>query len=335
MPLSEVFMFRLPISAICLTLLALVALAPGLNAQLGTPTYSGPTMSELNPATNLPIQRLAPEDMVQLSVYESPEFSRSVRIGADGSIPLPMLKQRVHIAGLLPDEAATAVAAALKNEMLLVDPFVTMSVAEYHSRPVNVSGAVKMPIIFQAIGNVTLLDAISRAGGLSDTTAGPTIVVTRRDGPAGSQSVQRIPVKALLAGTDPALNLKLTGGEDVRVPPVETIIVQGSVAHPGVFPVLDPISINTVSSAIAQAQGLIQYADHKAFIYRVDDQGVKRTIKVPLWDILQNRKPDMILQARDTLYVPDSPKRRITQNTINSLTGVGASATTAAIYIAR
>jgi polysaccharide export outer membrane protein len=288
----------------------------------------------LNPLTNLPIQRLGPEDLVQLSVYDSPEFSRSVRIATDGTIRLPMLKQHVHIAGLLPDEAATAIADALRNEMLLVEPFVTVSIGEYHSRPVNVGGAVKVPIIFQAIGNVTVLDAISRAGGLADT-AGPVIIVTRPNGSPDSQSVQRIPVKALISGADPALNIKLTGGEEIRVPVVENIVVQGSVAHPGVFPVLDPISINTVSSAIAQAQGLIQYADHKAFIYRVDDQGVKHTIKVPLWDILQNKKPDMILQARDTLYVPDSPRRRITQNTINSLTGVGASATTAAIYVAR
>ncbi|HYA18552.1 MAG TPA: polysaccharide biosynthesis/export family protein [Bryobacteraceae bacterium] len=323
-------MHRFLLSAICLSLLAV-----GANAQVVSPPpvpYPGPTAAEQNPLTNLPIQRLGPEDLISLSVYDSPEFSRTVRVATNGTIRLPMLKAPVQVQGLLPDEAATAVSDALKKEQLLVDPFVTVSVSEYHSRPVNVAGAVKNPVIFQAIGNVTLLDALSRAGGLADT-AGPTIIVTRPNGSTDTQSVQRIPTKTLLAGTEPELNLKLTGGEEIRVPTMENIIVQGNVSKPGVYPVLDPLSLNTVTNAIAQAQGLAQYASHKAFIYRVDDQGVRHTIPVPLWDILQRRKPDMILQARDTLYIPDSPPRRIAQNTINSVTGVAGSAAVATIYV--
>lgn len=326
-------MQRLRLGVICLILGTI-----GLNAQVlsspGTTVYSGPTITELNPATNLPIQKLGAEDLVALSVYDSPEFSRTVRIGTDGTIRLPMLKSAIHVEGLLPDEAATAIANALKGAELLVDPFVTVSVSEYHSHPVNVGGAVKAPTIFQAIGKVSLLDAISRAGGLADT-AGPTIIVTRPNGSSDTPSVQRIPVKTLFAGTDPDLNIKLTGGEDIRVPIVENVIVQGNVVKPGVYPVLDPLALNTVTNAIAQAQGLAQYADHKAFIYRTDDQGVKHTIPVPLWDILQRRKPDMILQARDTLYIPDSPRRRIVQTAVNSATGVAGSAAVASIYVLR
>jgi polysaccharide export outer membrane protein len=326
-------MQRLPVGAICL-ILATVGLYGQVLSSPGATVYSGPTIAELNPATNLPIQKLGPEDLISLSVYDSPEFSRTVRLGTDGTIRLPMLKSSIHVAGLLPDEAATAIADALRSAQLLVDPFVTVSVSEYHSHPVNVGGAVKSPTIFQAIGQVSLLDAISRAGGLADT-AGPTIIVTRPNGSSETPSVQRIPVKTLLAGTDPELNIKLTGGEEIRVPVVDNVIVQGNVVKPGEYPVLDPLSLNTVTSAIAQAQGLAQYADHNAFIYRTDDQGVKHTIPVPLWDILQRRKPDMILQARDTLYIPDSPRRRITQTALNSVTGVAGSAVVASIYVLR
>jgi polysaccharide export outer membrane protein len=265
-----------------------------------------------NPATNLPMQRLGPEDL----------------------ITMPMVRQTIKVQGLFPSEAEKVIADVLKTENLLNDPFVTVAVAEYKSRPVNVVGAVKSPTIFQAVGSVSLLDALSRAGGVADN-AGPTVVITRPNGSSDAQLVQRIPVKLLMQGNDPELNLKLIGGEEIRVPIVDTVIVQGNVVHPGVFPVLDPISMNTVISAIAQAQGLSQYADHKAYIFRVDEQGVKHTINVPLWDILQRKKPDVILQARDTLYIPDSPKRRITQTTISTMTGLGSSAATAAIYVAR
>jgi hypothetical protein len=58
-------------------------------------------------------------------------------------------------------------------------------------------------------------------------------------------------------------------------------------------------------------------------------------ITVDLGKIQARKKPDITLQAKDILYVPDSSGRRITQTTINSLTGVGAGAVTASIYVLR
>ena len=79
---------------------------------------------------------------------------------------------------------------------ILVDPIVKITVVEYHSRPISVMGAVRRPITFQADGVVTLLDALSRAEGLTDD-AGPEILVTQND------AVHHIPVKKLLDGADP------------------------------------------------------------------------------------------------------------------------------------
>ena len=281
---------------------------------------------------NLPAQRVGgPEDLITVNVYDSPEFTRSVRVALDGSIRLPMMKKTIPVAGLMPDEIAERIVDALKREQLLVDPYVTVNIAEYHSRPVNVTGAVRNPINFQAVGSLTLLDALARAGGvLTSEAAGADIIVTRENGAAG-QSVQRIPVKALMSGADPDLNLKLTGGEEILVPEVGKIVVEGNVAKPGIYPVLDPLSTNTVMTAIAQAGGLAQFADHVAYIIRTDDQGNVHRIQVPLWDIQNRKKPDITLQARDTLQVPDSPKRRITQQVITTASGVGAAVTTGVV----
>jgi polysaccharide export outer membrane protein len=292
---------------------------------------SGP---DLNPSANLPFQPVGPEDLLGLQVYDAPEFTRTVRVSKEGLIRLPMLKNQIRVQGLLPNEIEVLVKEALEREQLFVDPFVTVNIVEYHSRPISVTGAVRSPTIFQAIGNVTLLDALARAGGLAPEQAGPEIVVTKPNGDTNTQSIQRIPVKALFAGSDPELNLKLTGGEEIRVPDVGKIIVSGSVLHPGPVPVLDGAA-NTVTTAIAQAQGTIQYYNHTVYIFRPDDKGAMHEIKVDLGKILARKAPDVTLQAKDVLYVPDSPRRRITQNTINSLTGLGASATTAAIYVAR
>jgi polysaccharide biosynthesis/export protein len=294
-----------------------------------------PGGSDPGASSNLPIQRVGPDDLLGLQVYDAPEFTRTVRIAADGTIRLPMMKSPLRVQGLLPGEIEALLTDALEREKLFVDPYVTVNIVEYHSRPISVTGAVRTPTIFQAVGNVTLLDALARAGGLLPDVAGNEIVVTRDEGDSGSGSVQRISAKALMAGAGPELNLKLTGGEEIRVPDVGKIVVTGNVMKPGVYPVLDPIQTNTVKSAIGQAQGLAQYWGTTGYIYRTDDKGVTHEIAIPLRQIMGRKAPDVTLQARDVLYIPDSSGRRITQETVTALMGMGNAAAAALIYTSR
>ncbi|HEY3827215.1 MAG TPA: polysaccharide biosynthesis/export family protein [Bryobacteraceae bacterium] len=291
-----------------------------------------PAVADLNPSNNLPQQRVGREDLLALQVYDAPEFTRTVRISDEGTIRLPMLPSPMRVDGLMPSDIEKLIAEALQREKLLVDPYVTVNVVEYHSRPISVTGAVKSPIVFQAIGNVTLLEALARAGGIASDQAGPEIIVTRPNGNTDTQSIQRIPAKALISGSDPELNLKLTGGEEVRVPDVGKFIVGGNVNKPGLYPILDGAA-NNVTTAIAQAQGTSQYYAHTAYIYRPDDKGVPHEITVPLQDILKRKAPDMTLQARDVLYVPDSSGRRLSQTMATTMTGMGVSAAMSMIYL--
>ncbi len=114
---------------------------------------------------NLPMQKVGPEDLLAIQVYDSPEFTKTVRVSEEGAIRLPMLKSLIPVKDLYPSEIEVRVAEALKREQLLVDPFVTVNVAEYKSRPVSVIGAVKNPNILQVIGPMRLLDALARSGG--------------------------------------------------------------------------------------------------------------------------------------------------------------------------
>src|ERR1035437_7476793 len=190
---------------------------------------------------NLPAQPVGPNDLLAVSVYDAPELSRTIRVGTDGYFRLPMLKQRVKAQGLYPSELETAIAAALRAEDLLVDPFVTVTLAQYQSRPISVAGAVKMPLVFQAESPVTLLEAIARAQGLSPG-AGREILVSRsQPGPDAKPIMltRRISVRGLIDDADPTLNVLLTGGEEIRVPEVSKIYVIGNVKKPGAFPVQD------------------------------------------------------------------------------------------------
>src|SRR6185369_16239099 len=115
-------------------------------------------------------------------------------------------------------------------------PFVTVTVAEYTSRPISVMGAVRRPITFQAVGQVTLLDALARAEGLSQDAG--TEVLLSRSVPNGDPTigfVQRISVKDLIDAANPAVNIRLTGGEEIRVPESGKIFIVGNVKRPGAF----------------------------------------------------------------------------------------------------
>src|SRR5438105_5687572 len=81
-------------------------------------------------AENLPAQRIGADDLIAVSVYDSPELCRTVRVSAEGQIRLPMLKRAIPVTGMLPRELETAIVEALRVEQILVDPVVTVTVAE-------------------------------------------------------------------------------------------------------------------------------------------------------------------------------------------------------------
>src|SRR5205085_4951190 len=55
-----------------------------------------------NTTANLPAQKIGPRDLIAIDVYDSPELTRSVRVGGDGMVRVPMLIQRIQAEGLMP-----------------------------------------------------------------------------------------------------------------------------------------------------------------------------------------------------------------------------------------
>jgi polysaccharide export outer membrane protein len=285
---------------------------------------------------NLPAQPVGANDLIAVSVYDAPELSRTVRISGDGFVRLPMLRQRIKAEGSYPAELEIAIAKALREEQILVDPFVTVTIAEYHSRPVSVAGAVKMPLVFQAEGPTTLLEAIARAQGLREDAGRDILVSQSQPGADGAPVVltRRINVRGLIDDADPALNVKLTGGEEVRVPEVSKIYVVGNVTKPGAYPVQDG-GDTTVLQMLALAEGLTQFAGKQAFIYRREDAGAKSEIAVPLEKIMKRQAQDIPLTANDILYITDRSGKRAAVATLEKLLLLGGSMGAAAMIYSR
>ena len=322
---------RAPFSAIALPALVLFSVLPvSLAAQTTESTgHTVPAVTAQTPITDvLPSEALGADDLLQIMVPYCPELSRSFRIGADGTLALPLLKERLPVAGLLPSQVETKIATALVAEQVLTEPTVSVSVLEYRSKPVSVVGAVKNPLTFQATGDTTLLDALAKAGGLT-TTVGPDITVTHRSPLADGTmqvTVQSIPVKGLIDDADPKLNVKLTGDEEIRVPEAGRIFVAGNVKKPGSF-AMQTNQDTTVVKALAMSEGLQQYSTKSAYIYREHRAGQPREeITVPLSQILARKSPDVMLQPDDILYVPEDGSKRMTAKVLAGLAGFGSTA---------
>ena len=281
---------------------------------------------------NLPAQKIGVDDMVSVSVYDAPELTRSVRVSPEGQIHLPMMKQAIPAAGLLPRDSGTSIAEALRTERILVDPVVSVTVAEYRSRPVRVVGAVKRPVTFQAFGTVTLLDAITRAEGLAPE-AGPEILLIRH-GANGKSMTLRIPVKKLLAGEDPDLNPRLIGGRgdsgtggrpDLRGgkrKKSRRLHDEGCVRNHGA----QGSGAGRRSGSIRSGAGI-----HLPASRRWPGQAGDPHLSKPDHGA---QVPDVALAADDILYIPDAKGRRLTASAIEKIAGF-AGATTSGMLIWR
>ncbi len=274
---------------------------------------------------NLPQQVIGANDLIAISVYDAPELTRTIRVDADGSIRLPLLKNSVQAEGLLPMNLEASVGDALKAEEILVDPIVKVTVVEYYSRPISIAGAVHKPVTFQAVGKVTLLEALARAEGLAPE-AGLEILVSLPD-----QLVRRIPVKALIDDADPETNIRLFGGEEIRVPEAGKIYVVGNVKRPGAFPVRDSAD-TSVLKLLALAEGLTPYACRQAYIYRREPGAEKKEIEIELEKIMKRKSADVPLEANDILYIPDNTGKRATMTALEKFILTGSAVGAALVY---
>ena len=258
-------------------------------------------------------------DLLGVEVFDVPELSRDVRVNETGYISLPLMPSKVRAAGLTPYQLQDKLAELLQTNGLVSTPEVTISVKEQHSQPITVIGAVKTPMVIQALRKTTLLQALSQAGGIADD-AGSTVIVTR-PGPDADASADVPEVAAPSAGQiftiklsdilesgDSRFNIPLIGGDVVSVPRAGIIYVVGAVARPGGFLLQNDLERMTMLKMLSLAGGTTNTAKMKnAVILRKNpDTGKRDQVPVDLNKVMHLKSEDVQLQANDILFVPDS-----------------------------
>ena len=121
--------------------------------------------------------RIGPHDLLQITVFQVDELSRTARVNSRGMISLPLIGS-VMAGGRTVSELEGDIAAKLGKD-LVQDPQVSVCVQEFTSQRVTVEGAVTKPGIYPLTGKTTLLQTIALAQGL-DPLADPQGIVIFR-----------------------------------------------------------------------------------------------------------------------------------------------------------
>lgn len=116
-------------------------------------------------AENDPSYKIGAQDVLNISVWKEPDLTQTVPVRPDGKISMPLLND-VQAAGLTPTELRDHIAEALKK--YVTDPVVTVIVTQINSERVYITGEVTHPGAFPLVPGMTILQALSSAGGFTN-----------------------------------------------------------------------------------------------------------------------------------------------------------------------
>jgi len=165
---------------------------------------------------------IAITDSLQVSVFGESDLSRVTRVDARGLINLPLVGE-VKVVGLTLREAEEAVASAYRDGRFLRKPQVTVTVEVYAIREISVQGQVKNPqrVVLPAESSMSVLEAITRCGGFTDSAKGTEVRITRV-GLDGKVKVFVVDIDSLIKGKGRASSsdnsLLLLPGDIIYVP---------------------------------------------------------------------------------------------------------------------
>jgi polysaccharide export outer membrane protein len=153
--------------------------------------------------------KVGPSDILYISVWHEGEFSGPVAVHEDGKITIPLVGD-LDVGGKTPNEIQKIVADALAK--YVVKPLVTVTVQEVLSKKYYLDGEVNKPGEYPLVAPTTILEAISKAGGLAMFANEKKIYVLRGD--------KRIPFnyKDVIRGKHMEQNILLKSDDHIFVP---------------------------------------------------------------------------------------------------------------------
>jgi polysaccharide biosynthesis/export protein len=232
------------------------------------------------------------QDILTITVYDQADLTGKYSVEADGSFTFPLIG-RIKAAGLTLRQLETELKQQLANGYLK-NPQVSVAIEQYRSQRVFVMGEVRAPGTYQLAGEMSVIEALARAGATTNEAADEIMIVRPPAGRAGDgpvlpdqsadATVIRVNVRDLQAGKL-SQNVTLRDGDTLVVPRAQSVYVFGQVKTPGAFGITRG---TTVLQALSLAGGVTDRGSTgRVYIVRTDSSGRKREIKVKLTDVVE------------------------------------------------
>lgn len=159
--------------------------------------------------------KVGPLDVLAITVWRNPELSTTVTVRPDGRISMPLIDD-VMAAGKNPSEVARELEKGLAK--LLRDPSVTVIVSGFqgvYSEQIRIVGEAARPQAVPFRQEMTVLDVMIQAGGLTDYADGNAAVLVRGSEKGKQYSLR---LKDLLKRGDISANAPVLPGDIIIVP---------------------------------------------------------------------------------------------------------------------
>ncbi len=169
-----------------------------------------PRPIQLAPATER--TTLGPGDVFQVQIVGEKDLPSQYQVASDGTVDLPYI-HTLKVAGLEPQEVARLIRTRLIEEKILTDPSVVVSIKEYQSKRVTLLGEVNRPGSFPLTPGLTLIQAVSQAGGLTSAANRDQARLTRTVN--GRETTVVIDLTAITEGE--AADIPLQPGDRIYV----------------------------------------------------------------------------------------------------------------------
>ena len=152
-------------------------------------------------------------DILEISVWGEESLQKEVKVLPDGSVSFPLVG-RVEVANVSSTEVEKRITEKLK--VYLPDPQVTVTVSNIEGNRAYIIGKVLRPGPFLLTGPMTIMQALSLAGGLDRFADLDDIKVLR--GVGSAQNVIPVNYHKLIKGKSLESNILLNTGDTILVP---------------------------------------------------------------------------------------------------------------------
>lgn len=187
------------------------AIVPAAASPAAVKPIAGSVTNALVPSAN-PSYTVGSGDLLSISVWKEKELSPTVIVRPDGKISMPLIGE-LSILGMTPVEVEKLLREQL--EAIVVNPRVTVTVVEIHSRMVYITGEVSRPGAYPLNGPLGVLQLIAQAGGLTEFAARKKICIVKANSTSKNTPFD---YNRVVRSGDPNRNLSLAPGDTVVVP---------------------------------------------------------------------------------------------------------------------